>query len=118
MQTAKVKPIIRPIPLTIGYALGKLEFLHGLMPDSMLYKLPLSWNSEMLRSFLLHGRERVYIDVACELDLPTSYQPRAKVDPAHALSEAEIRKFWEDGYIGPFDVISPEEMGAKAKAMW
>lgn len=119
MQTTKQpKPLIRPIPLTVGYALGKMEFLHGLLPDSVLYKLPLSWNSEMLRSFLIHGRERIYIDVACELDLPPTFEPRAKVDPAYALSEADIRKFWEDGYFGPFDVISPEEMGAQAEKMW
>jgi non-heme Fe2+,alpha-ketoglutarate-dependent halogenase len=119
MQTIKQpKRIIRPVPLTVGYALGKMEFLHGLLPDKVLYKLPLSWNSEMLRSFLFHGRERVYIDVACELDLPKSYEPATTVDPAHALSEAEIRKFWTDGYIGPFDLISPEEMGARAEAMW
>jgi non-heme Fe2+,alpha-ketoglutarate-dependent halogenase len=119
MQTTKpLKPIIRPIPLTVGYALGKLEFLHGLLPDSVLYRLPLSWNREMLSSFLRHGRERVYIDVACELDLPKSFAPQAQTQAPYGLSEAEIRKFWEDGYIGPFDVISPEEMGARAEHMW
>ncbi|GEM_PF-235063 len=119
MQKSKQnKRIIRPVPLAIGYALGKLKPLHPLLPDSVRYRLPLSWNAEMIGSFLRHGLGRVYIDVACELDLPSSFAPRAQVEGELGLDEAAIRQFWEDGYLGPFDVLPQAEMNARADQLW
>ena len=36
--------------------------------------------------------------------------PKAKVEPRFQLSEAEIRKFYTQGFLGPFDAFSQEEM--------
>jgi non-heme Fe2+,alpha-ketoglutarate-dependent halogenase len=119
MRTQKqVKRIIRPVPLAIGYALSKVKPLQPLLPDAVRYKLPLSWNAEMLQSFLRHGPKRVYIDVACELDLPPSFAPRVQVDPKWALTEEQIKQFWAEGYLGPFEVIPKAEMDEKAERMW
>jgi non-heme Fe2+,alpha-ketoglutarate-dependent halogenase len=118
MTNTEMKSVVKPIPLVLGYALGKLTPLHRFMPDALLYRLPLSWNAEMLRSFLVHRRDRIYIDVSCELDLPYSYAPRAEVSGAHALSEDEVRAFYQDGFLGPFELCPAEEMRARADEMW
>jgi non-heme Fe2+,alpha-ketoglutarate-dependent halogenase len=116
--TTKPRPGLRPIPLTIGYALSKLRPLHRFMPDRMLYRLPISWNFEMLRSFLTHRLDRVYIDIHCKLDRPPSYAPRVKTDGQYALSEGDVRRFYDDGFLGPFDLCPPEEMNARSQHMW
>jgi chlorinating enzyme len=119
MRTSKqVKRIIRPVPLTIGYALSKVKPLQSLLPDAVRYRLPLSWNAEMFRSFMRHGPNRVYIDVACQLDLPDSYAPRVATAPKYSLSEEQIKQFWADGYLGPFELIPKAEMDEKAERMW
>lgn len=118
MRATKPKRVIRPVPLALGYALSRLQPLHRLMPDRMRYRLPLSWNFEMLRSFLLHGPGRVYIDIHCKLDSPASYEPRIQVDGEHALSATDVRRFYEDGFLGPFELCSPDRMASRAERMW
>ena len=43
--------------------------------------------------------------------LPRKIFPRkVKVDPKYQMSTAQIKKFYEDGFIGPLDAFSREEM--------
>ena len=115
---SKNKRLIEPIPLTLGYALSQLRPLHGLLPDRIRYRLPLSWNLEMLSTFLRHRRDRFYIDVATELDDPPSLAPRISTDPAYALSEAQIAAFYRDGYLGPFTLLPRAQMQEQARRLW
>lgn len=117
---AKQKPkrYVRTGPLLVGYLLSKAKPLHGLMPAKLRYQLPVSWNWKMLSTFLRSRRSRVYIDVHTTLDLPASYAPLVKTDPRWAMSEGEIRGFWERGFAGPFKLLEPEQMGEIAPRLW
>lgn len=114
----KPKRYIRTGPLVAGYALAKMKPLHPLLPDKLRYNLPTSWNWKMLSTFLGSRRRNVYIDVHTTLEGPASYLPAVKTEPRWAMSQAEIRRFWENGFAGPFKLLEPEEMHEAAPRMW
>src|ERR1051326_7806967 len=105
-------------PLVCGYALARMKFLHPLFPDKVRYALPTSWNWKMLSTFVGSRRRNIYIDVYTKLDAPASFQPAVRTDPRWALSEADIRGFWERGYIGPFKLRERDEMLQIAPRLW
>jgi chlorinating enzyme len=117
-STAKPKRYVKTGPLVAGYLLSKMKPLHPLLPDQMRYSLPTSWNWKMLSTFLGSRRRNVYIDVHTTLDSPESYAPAVTTDPEWALSEAEIRGFWERGFAGPFRLLPAEEMRPVAQRLW
>jgi hypothetical protein len=114
----KPKRFVKTGPLVAGYTLSRLKPLHPLLPDKIRYNLPLSWNWKMMSTFIGSQRRNVYIDVHTKLDSPASYEPLVKTDPRWALSEVEIRGFWDRGFAGPFTLIPREEMLARAPRMW
>lgn len=114
----KPKRYVKAGPLVAGYMLAQIKPLHPLFPDKLRYNLPLSWNWKMLSTFLGSGRRNVYIDVHTKLDEPASYQPAVATDPRWAMSEGDIRGFWDRGFAGPFKLLEPEEMGKIAPRMW
>ncbi|HEY6273844.1 MAG TPA: phytanoyl-CoA dioxygenase family protein [Terriglobales bacterium] len=114
----KPKRFVKTGPLVAGYMLSQLKPLHPLLPDKVRYSLPLSWNWKMMSTFLGSHRRNVYIDVHTKLDSPASYEPAVKTDPRWAMSEAEIRGFWDRGFAGPFNLLEREEMLARAPRMW
>ena len=63
------------------------------------------------------GVSRAYIDEPCPFNIPTSFKPRAEVDPKYGMSETEIGQFYINGFIGPFDAFSREEMADFRKEM-
>ncbi|MEM9540282.1 MAG: phytanoyl-CoA dioxygenase family protein [Cyanobacteria bacterium P01_E01_bin.42] len=96
--------------LALTYILAKLKFLHGFLPEKLKKELPIGWNAKMFWTAFTSGGQRVYYDYYCRFKDPKSYQPKASVSPEFQLSEADIRSFYEKGYIGPFDLIPAEEM--------
>jgi ectoine hydroxylase-related dioxygenase (phytanoyl-CoA dioxygenase family) len=96
--------------LILFYILVKLKFLHPLLPKSLKDKLPRGWNNKMFWVGFKSGGQRIYFDYYCTMREPVSYQPKAVVAPEHRLTEEEMRAFYENGYLEPFDVVSPEEM--------
>ncbi|MGI9428755.1 MAG: phytanoyl-CoA dioxygenase family protein, partial [Bythopirellula sp.] len=56
------------------------------------------------------GATRAYIDQPCEFTLPSSFEPKVLVQPEYQLSEDQIRQFAHDGFLGPLDAFSREEM--------
>ena len=97
------------LKIALSYVLVKLKFLQHLLPERIKDRLPLGWNERMFWTAFKSGGEKIYFDYYCRLQQPDSYQPKVVVDEQYRLSEAEIRSFYEDGYIGPFTMISPEE---------
>lgn len=56
------------------------------------------------------GGKKLYFEYACKLGEPGSYEPKVVVEPQYQLTEAEIRSFHENGYIGPFELMPPEKI--------
>jgi non-heme Fe2+,alpha-ketoglutarate-dependent halogenase len=117
-QTEPPKRIIQTAPLVIGYALARMPFLHPLMSQKFRYELPHSWSFHMLRTFLGSQRKRIYIDVHTKLKVPETMKSKVESPDPYKMSEAEIASFWEKGFTAPMTLMSPEEMGEKAKHMW
>ena len=46
------------------------------------------------------------IDQTCYFKMPTSFKPKAQVAPQCQMSEKEIKKFYTQGFLGPFDAFS------------
>jgi non-haem Fe2+, alpha-ketoglutarate-dependent halogenase len=69
-----------------------------------------NWHYSMFWILIKSGLSRAYIDEPCAFKIPTTFKPRAEVDPAYVMSEKEIGQFYRNGFIGPFDAFSREEM--------
>jgi non-heme Fe2+,alpha-ketoglutarate-dependent halogenase len=76
-----------------------------------------NWDLRMFWVVISSGMTRAYIDQPCEFTMPASCQPKVLVDPKWRLSESQIRKFYENGFLGPLDAFSPEEMADFRKDM-
>ena len=42
--------------------------------------------------------------------MPTSFKPKAQVAPQYQMSEKDIKQFYTQGFLGPFDAFSHDEM--------
>ena len=102
------KTLIR-LKMVNSYLLVKLPWLQSLLPKKIIDKLPLGWTDEMFWQTFKSGGTSSYVDLPCQLKQPDNYQPQAKVAEQYQLTEAQIKSFYENGYIGPFTIISPEE---------
>jgi ectoine hydroxylase-related dioxygenase (phytanoyl-CoA dioxygenase family) len=98
------------IKLAFLYILAQLKFLHRFLTPSLREQLPTGWNNKMFWVAFKSGGQKMYYDFYCRFKEPTSYQPKASVAPEYQLTEADIRSFHENGFIGPFDLIPAEEM--------
>ena len=38
--------------------------------------------------------------------MPTSFKPKAQVAPQYQMSEKDIKQFYTQGFLGPFDAFS------------
>ena len=97
------------VKIALSYLLVKLRFLQHFLPERIKDRLPLGWNGPMFWQAFKSGGKNIHVDYYCCLQPPDSYQPKVTVDEKYRLSEAEIRSFYRDGYIGPFTMLSPEE---------
>ena len=95
--------------ILFNYALAKLKFIHFLLPKKVTNELPTGWNNQMFWTAFKSGGKELYFDYYCRLKEPTSYEPKVAVDSEFLLEEKDIRFFYENGYLGPFDLISPDE---------
>ncbi|MBX5494705.1 MAG: phytanoyl-CoA dioxygenase family protein [Bryobacteraceae bacterium] len=64
----------------------------------------------MIWVFVLSGGKRVFMDQNCTMKLPKSYKPLIQTRPEWQFSEEEIKSFYENGFIGPITLWTPEEM--------
>lgn len=76
-----------------------------------------NWDLRMYWVLISSGLSRAYIDQPCEFAMPADVGPKCKVDPKWQLSEKQLRGFYEDGFIGPLDAFSREEMEDFRKEM-
>ncbi len=69
-----------------------------------------NWDYSMFWVLISSGLTRAYIDQPCTFAMPTSLEPKAEVDPKYQFSTSQLRQFYEDGFIGPFDAFNRSEM--------
>jgi len=109
----KVRPlwqraiIIPALLLAMGYkALG--------LPKKILPRAVRSilthWDYSMFWMLIKSGVTRAYIDQPCEFKMPDFFEPKVLVDSQYQLTESQIQEFCADGFLGPFDAFSREEM--------
>ena len=98
-------------------ALRPFPLLKPLMPRALRHSVE-SWDGEMLRVYLGSFGRRAYMDQPCHMPDPPSFAPRIESDPRWSLSEADIRQFYEQGFLGPFTLCSPEEMAELREVLW
>lgn len=110
-------PKLRPVwqRLIIVSALTLLMVYKALhLPRSILPRairsIVTNWHYSMFWMLIRSGVTRAYIDEPCEFKMPRSLEPKATVDAAYQLSEDQLRGFYENGFIGPFDAFDREEM--------
>ncbi len=98
------------LKLVFIYLLVKLKFLHPLLPKNFRNELPMGCTDKMFWMAFKSGGKKVYFNYYCTLDEPDSYQPKVAVDPQYQMTEDEIHSFYDNGYLGPFDLIPPTEI--------
>jgi non-heme Fe2+,alpha-ketoglutarate-dependent halogenase len=92
-----------------AFSLQKFPEIHRYLPRK-LRDILASWEVEMMQAYLGSGGKRVYADQPCTLRHPASYEPLVQTEAKYRLSADQIRQFYEDGFLGPFTLCSPEEM--------
>lgn len=95
--------------LAFLYTLSRLKFIHGLLPEKLRDQLPTGWNNKMFWTAFSTGGNKIYYDLYCRSKEPASFQPKAQSPVELKLTEEQIKFFHDNGYIGPFDFLSPEE---------
>lgn len=100
--------------VAFSFVLSKSKFLRGLLPQKLLKKLPLGWTDEMYWTVLKSRGQKVYVDIPCQLKQPQTYKPKIDVEDVYKLTEKDIQFFYENGYLGPFTLMSSTE----AKSLW
>lgn len=103
------KRVFNYIFVLVAAVLKVFPFIHRYLPERPR-EFTAAWNMDMIRLFLTSGGQRMYADQPCSIRHPASYQPRVETAPEFRLSEAQIRQFYEDGFLGPFTLCSREEM--------
>nr|AGH69809.1 halogenase [Nostoc sp. 'Peltigera membranacea cyanobiont'] len=98
------------LKLAFLYILAKLKFVHGWLPETLREQLPTGWNNQMFWVAFKSGGKIVYFDYCCRLKEPKSYKPIVSVAPEFQLTEEQIRSFYENGYLGPFNLVPSEDM--------
>jgi non-haem Fe2+, alpha-ketoglutarate-dependent halogenase len=96
--------------MAIVWLIKPFKSLHSKLPPR-LGNLVRAWDSKMIWTFILSFGKRVYPDQNCTLKDPPSFQPLIKTRPEWQFSEQEIKSFYDNGFIGPITLWSPEEMG-------
>lgn len=97
------------LKLAFWYALAQLKFIHPILPQKLRDKLPTGWNFHMFWTAFKSGGTKAFIEYYCKFKEPNSYKPKVSVAPEFQLSEKDIQFFYDNCYLGPFDLISTEE---------
>jgi non-haem Fe2+, alpha-ketoglutarate-dependent halogenase len=86
-----------------------LKFLRRFYPYK-IRELARSWDAKMLWTYAVSGGKRVFMDQNCYMPDPKSFKPLIKTKPEWQFTEEQIKGFYENGFIGPLTIWTPEEM--------
>jgi non-heme Fe2+,alpha-ketoglutarate-dependent halogenase len=107
---------IKAMVLFFLFFLKPFRFLYPLLPKP-LRTIAKFWNYKMLGTYVFSAGKRILADQPSMPRVPASYAPRAEVDEQYRLSEEQIRSFWDNGFLGPIQVCSEEEMAEFEKQL-
>ena len=110
-------PKLRPLwqraaivpPLAALMAYKALHLPKSILPRD-LKAIVKNWDYSQFWMLIKSGITRAYIDQPCDFRMPESFAPLAEVAPEFQMSEEQIKSFYENGFIGPFDAFNPEDM--------
>lgn len=97
--------------------LKPFPFLKPILPRALRYSIE-SWDYQMLKVFLSSLGKRAYMDQPCHMPDPASFEPRIPPGSPFRMSPAEVKQFYEQGFLGPFTLCSPEEMAQIRDELW
>jgi non-haem Fe2+, alpha-ketoglutarate-dependent halogenase len=97
------------IVVLICVPLKYLPATHRFLPERLRAFVE-SWDLEMMRAYITSYGKTIYMDQRASFIHPDSYQPLIQSDLKYRLSEEQIQGFYDNGFIGPFTICSPEEM--------
>ena len=114
-MSPKNRPLWQRIPIMGGLA-GLAAYKRLGLPRSILPRdlksIVNNWDYEMFSMILKSRVKRAFIDQPCYFEMPEDISPKAEVAPEYQLSNEQLKTFYTDGYLGPFDAFTPEEMGS------
>lgn len=109
----KLRPLWQRLPiagaLTGLWAYKKLGLPRRPLPRD-IRSIVRHWDDRMYGALVRSLVTEAYIDQPCDFKTPKRVEPKAEVAPEHRLSNDQIRSFYERGFVGPFDVFTPEQM--------
>ncbi len=68
-----------------------------------------NWTYGMFGVVIRSMATRAYMDQPCTFTPPPPV-PKVDVVPEHRMSQTELESFYKNGFIGPFDAFTPEQM--------
>ncbi len=109
----KLRPWWKRAPIAAGLgAMAAYKALH--LPTSILPRdfksIVRNWDYDMFSMLIKSGVTRAYIDQPCEFKMPATITPKAEVGPEFRLSQTELKRFYTQGFLGPFDAFTPGQM--------
>ncbi len=104
-----VRGVVISIIMLFAWVMKPFRFLHGLFPYKVK-ELIRSWDTKMIFTFAASGGKRVFMDQNCYMPNPKVMKPLVKTKPEWQFSDEDIRNFYENGFIGPITLWTPEEM--------
>lgn len=104
-----IRTLIICIFMMVVWAVKPFKFLREKLPPKMR-ELARAWDSTMLWTFILSFGRRVFMDQNCILKDPPTFKPLIKTKPEWQFTEQDIKNFYENGFIGPITLWTPEEM--------
>jgi non-heme Fe2+,alpha-ketoglutarate-dependent halogenase len=112
-MSPKVRPLWMRLLLMFGtsllWAYKTLHLPRFILPRD-IKSVVNNWTNEMFWTLIKSRFTEASIDQTCYFKMPTSFKPKAQVAPQYQMSETEIKKFYTQGFLGPFDAFSHDEM--------
>ena len=116
----KLRPMWqRALILPFLSLLAAYKFSHlprGILPRD-LRAIVTNWHYSMFWTLIKSGLTKAYIDEPCTFNVVGDHPSKAEVASEFCLTEEQLRQFHQDGFVGPFDAFSPEEMAELRQEM-
>ena len=112
-MSPKVRPLWMRLLLMFGtsllWAYKTLHLPRFILPRD-IKSVVNNWTNEMFWTLIKSRFTEASIDQTCYFKMPASFKPKAQVPPQYQMSEKDIKLFYTQGFLGPFDAFSHDEM--------